>query len=148
MFDWINAETFAVLSVAALFGGMLFFSSVMAPLVFIKLPTATAGGFIRAVFPWYYLVMGATSLVGLIFILVGSANELILEWTLMSIILFGFVVARQWLMPQINKARDAATAGDSKQSDRFNRLHRVSVVINAMQLLLCTTVLIRLVYAQ
>lgn len=40
MFEWLNAETFAVLSVAALFGGMLFFSSVMAPLVFIKLPTS------------------------------------------------------------------------------------------------------------
>lgn len=121
MFEWLNAETFAVLSVAALFGGMLFFSSVMAPLVFIKLPTATAGGFIRAVFPWYYLVMGATSLVGLIFLFVSSGNDLILEWILMSIILFGFVVARQWLMPRINKARNAATAGDSKQNGRFKR---------------------------
>jgi len=41
------------LSLALTFGGMIFFSAVMAPLVFTKLPFETAGAFIRQVFPWY-----------------------------------------------------------------------------------------------
>jgi len=39
-------------------GGMTFFSTVMAPFVFTKLPLETAGPFIRAVFSWYYLAIG------------------------------------------------------------------------------------------
>ena len=42
-------------------GSMLFFSFVMAPLIFIKLEIREAGKFVRAVFPWYYLVVIALS---------------------------------------------------------------------------------------
>ena len=42
---------------ALLFGSMVFFSAVMAPLVFTKLDAETAGRFIRQVFPWYYLTV-------------------------------------------------------------------------------------------
>jgi hypothetical protein len=52
----------AGLTLALAFGGMTFFSAVMAPLVFTKLPFDTAGAFIRQVFPWYYLTIGAVSL--------------------------------------------------------------------------------------
>ena len=38
-----------------LLGAMLFFSGVMAPLIFTKLEADVAGRFIRQVFPWYYL---------------------------------------------------------------------------------------------
>ena len=39
------------LALALTFGGMTFFSGVMAPLVFTKLPFETAGAFSRQVFP-------------------------------------------------------------------------------------------------
>jgi hypothetical protein len=145
MLAWINAETFATLSIAALFGGMLFFSAVMAPLIFIKLPAPTSGRFIRAVFPWYYLAMGTLSLVALCLLLVADRAGLVPEWSLMLAVLGGFVIARQWLMPRINRARDAAIAGDSRQGIRFERLHRVSVGLNAVQLLIIVAVLIRLI---
>jgi hypothetical protein len=38
---------------------MTFFSAVMSPLVFAKLPLKVAGPLIRQVFPCYYLTMGA-----------------------------------------------------------------------------------------
>lgn len=41
------------IAVATLFGSMAFFTGVIAPLVFTKLEAAVAGGFIRALFPWY-----------------------------------------------------------------------------------------------
>ena len=47
----------AIVLVALLAGSMLFFSFVMAPLIFIKLDIDVAGKFVRAVFPWYYLLL-------------------------------------------------------------------------------------------
>ena len=44
-----------LLAAAGVFGSMLFFSAVVAPLVFIRLEAATAGQFIRGLFPSYYL---------------------------------------------------------------------------------------------
>ena len=70
---------------------------------------------------------------------------LVAEWLVMGVVLVGFVVASQWLMPRINHARDAALAGVAGQSGRFKRLHGVSVAVNAAQLLLCLAVLIRLI---
>ena len=42
-----------LISVATIFGSMVFFSCVVVPLVFIKLDGPTAGNFIRNIFPWY-----------------------------------------------------------------------------------------------
>ncbi len=43
------------IAAATLFGSMFFFSSVVAPRVFINLEPTAAGRFIRSLFPWYYL---------------------------------------------------------------------------------------------
>ena len=45
-----------LISVATIFGSMVFFSCVVAPLVFIKLDGPTAGNFIRNIFPMVLLV--------------------------------------------------------------------------------------------
>jgi hypothetical protein len=47
----------------------------------------------------------------------------------------GFLLARQVLMPAINAARDAAMA-DPAAARRFDRLHRASVMLNGVQVLL------------
>jgi len=47
--------------------------------------------------------------------------------------LAGFVLARQVLMPMINRARDAEVAGDAGAGSRFQRLHRLSVAFNGVQ---------------
>ena len=144
MVDWLNFQTFAVLGLAAVFGGMLFFSGLMAPLIFTQLPADTAGNFIRRVFPWYYLSIGCASLLALLCMLAFRGTT---AWEIIALVIVvaGFVFARQWLMPRINRARDAANDGDKSAHHRFDRLHRSSVMINGVQLLLVTIVLIRLV---
>jgi hypothetical protein len=121
------------LALALTFGGMTFFSAVMAPLVFTKLPFETAGAFIRQVFPWYYLTMGITTLIAMIALVLGASGAASWESALTALVLLGFIFARQLLMPMINHARDAETAGEANAAHRFGRLHRISVVINAVQ---------------
>lgn len=143
-----GAGVFAALSVsgavltAAVFGGMVFFAAVYAPLVFTKLPAGTAGAFIRAVFPVYYKVMGSAAIVaGLL--LLPSADGVV-----MVAIGAVFIVVMLLLMPRINAARDASLAGGpergSAEARRFARLHRLSVVINFVQMLAVLAVLVRL----
>jgi hypothetical protein len=44
-----------------------------------------------------------------------------------------FLFAWLWLMPRINQARDASPGGAAADA-RFGRLHRLSVAINAVQM--------------
>ena len=133
MNDIISFELLAGLFLAVTFGGMTFFSAVMAPLVFKKLQPQTAGAFIREVFPWYYATMGATTLAGFLFLL--PATRVTGAWPalLSGVVLVGFVLARQVLMPMINHSRDAELAGDATAGRRFMRLHGLSVAVNAGQ---------------
>ena len=127
-------------STATLFGSMAFFSCVMAPLVFIKLEEATAGRFIRSVFPWYYLVVLVLSLVAAL----ALAFALPLHAAAMAAVAAGAVVSRQMLMPRINHHRDAMLAGDSSAGKSFDRLHKLSVWINGAQLLAALAILVLL----
>lgn len=125
---------------AALFGGMLFFSALVAPLVFARLDPASAAGFIRALFPWYYLM---------IIVAGGLAATVLLalrpvEAAVLAAIALAAVFARQGLMPRINRARDSGEAGDGEAAARFARLHRYSVWLNAAQLLAAAAVLVRI----
>lgn len=129
----ITSQVFAGLALAVAFGGMTFFSVVMAPLVFVKLPPATAGGFIRQVFPWYYLSIGVVTALAAAALVAGAEPLAALLAALCSL---GFLIARQVLMPQINAARDA------KAGARFQRLHRLSVVINGAQWVLLAAALV------
>lgn len=118
--------------VGALAGSMLFFGVVIAPLVFRVLPAESAGAFLRAFFPNYY-VWGLVAAV-LAAAMAAFADPISL---LLSLVVAGlFIYARQSLMPKINAARDASLTGDQSAKTRFERLHRSSVVINAVQLVL------------
>ncbi len=125
---------------SAVFGGMVLFAFIYAPLVFIKLPAETAGGFIRSVFPVYYAAMAASSAV--------AGLLLLPQWTaaVMLAVSATFLAARFALMPRINAARDAslAAAGDAGAKRRFARLHRLSVIVNFVQMLAVLAVLIHL----
>ncbi len=119
-----------LISVATLFGSMAFFSGVVAPFTFTTLDAASAGRFVRGIFPWYYLVIAALSLLAVLSLVAVRP----LEAAVMSVIAFGAYVSRQLLMPRINDCRDRMLAGDTKAGKRFTRLHRLSVWINAAQL--------------
>jgi hypothetical protein len=138
-------ETFlsgiGLFATALLLGSMAFFSAVMAPLVFIKLEAATAGAFIRQVFPWYYLVVIGLAVVGAFAL--APVRSLDAIW-LAGVAAVG-VISRQMLMPRINADRDAVLAGDSSRQASFSRLHRLSVWINVVQLIIAAIVLIRFI---
>ncbi len=127
-----------LVAVATLFGSMAFFSCVVAPLIFIKLEAATAGRFVRSIFPWYYLVIAALSVAAAGFLAVGRP----LEASVMGLIALGAVLSRQVLMPRINHHRDRMVDGDPTAERRFVRLHRVSVWINGAQLIGALVVLV------
>ncbi len=119
---------------AALAGSMLFFAAVVAPTVFRSLPADHAGPFLRQLFPRYYLwglllSVGATvtALVAQTAVAISIAS---------AVILLLFVYARQFLVPQINRARDQELDGDAQAGARFRKLHLQSVLINGLQLLL------------
>ena len=133
-------DAIGLVAAATLFGSMVFFSCVMAPLIFTQLEAATAGRFVRAVFPWYYLLTGATALVAAAALAVSRWPEA----ALLALVAFGSWLSRQRLMPRINHHRDAMLSGDREAGRRFGRLHRLSVAINAGQLLLGLVVLLRL----
>ena len=130
----------AQLLTAALFGSMLFFSCVMAPLVFTQLEEATAGRFIRAVFPWYYALLGGLSFLAAVMAFFGRPLEAGILLGISSLALF----ARQVLMPMINELRDRALGGDADADSQFNQMHRLSVIINLVQLIAVTFVLVLL----
>lgn len=119
----------AAVLVAASLGAMLFFSGVIAPTVFQALPEQQAGAFLRAMFPKYFLINGAIGLVAgaLLFTQPVAAGLLIATGGAM-------IAVRYALIPRINAARDAWTGGDAAAKATFDRLHRVSVLVNVAEM--------------
>lgn len=133
----------ALILVASAWGGMLFFAGIFAPSVFGFLKADVAGGFIRRLFPIYYLVIGLICVIAAV-CLFFQWPETVLDVTFLLVVVVGFVVARQYMMPKINHLRDAALGGDSKAERGFNYWHQASVWLNSIQMLLILFVLVRL----
>ncbi|MCH1602963.1 MAG: DUF4149 domain-containing protein [Luminiphilus sp.] len=127
---------FANALVLMLLGAMLFFPSVVAPVVFTSLPEAQAGAFLRSMFPRYYAFMIALSLIAALLFLVGSNQSAFLATLVCLFVGVSTLWVRQWLLPRINAARDAQLAGDTEAGRRFDRDHKLSVGINMVQLVL------------
>ena len=120
--------------VSLVLGIMLFFSFILAPMIFKVLPPDNAGVFIRAIFPYYYLVN---------LLILGSISgfyifyqTFILDFYLVltSALLFFFNLV--YLMPKINKFKD------ERNEKAFKVSHFISVIINFAQLVMLGTVLI------
>jgi hypothetical protein len=125
--------------VALIIGGMVFFAAVIAPLVFTKLPPEHAGKFIRQVFPAYYLYHAILSILAAILLAFGRE----LDAAMMAAFAVLTIWLRQGLMPMINRQSDAAQAGDAAAKRRFDGMHRLSVVLNLVQMALAGVVLAR-----
>jgi hypothetical protein len=118
------------LSLGLLIGGMGFFSFIIAPLSFRLLDEATAGKFVRGLFPHYYLfviVAAGLAVVGTV------ARNPVVSKIMVAVLVLG-VLSRQVLMPAINKYRDRQLAGDDGARKWFGALHGLSVVVNFVQL--------------
>ena len=132
-------ETLALYVVAATLGAMLFFAVGVAPAVFQALPIEQAGQFLRKLFPRYYLALIVGSgVAGCLWI---SSAPLAAGTCLL--IAVSTLWIRQRLVPRINELRDAELAGDTAAGARFATMHRVSVMINMIQLLALVALLLK-----
>ena len=124
----------SVYMTSIIFGIMLFFSFVVAPVTFTALNEESARKFIRKIFPYYYIVNLAISSFVLIFFIFLKIFSL--DFFLILIVAVLFAVSNFILMPLINKYRD------EKQDNKFKQLHFISVLINFVQMILLLIVLI------
>ncbi len=126
-------------ALASWVGSILFFSFGVAPVIFRVLGAEAGGRFVRVLFPRYYawnVVSGAAALPAFLGVplvypeykgpWVGVQAGLILAGILI------FLYCGNSLTPAINAARDLGAEG----AGRFDRLHKRSVQLNAVALLL------------
>ena len=127
-------EQVSIYLTAMILGIMLFFSFVIAPVVFTTLDEDNARKFIRRIFPFYYNVNLAISFVVLLTFL--FLSKLGLDFYLILLITILFATSNYLLMPLINKYRD------EKQDKKFKYSHFISVVINFVQMICLVFLLI------
>ena len=121
-------EQIGIYLTSMILGIMLFFSFVIAPVVFTTLDDENARKFIRRIFPFYYNV----NLVITFFFLSKFGIKFIL---IITITIF-FAISNYYLMPLINKYRD------EKQNKKFKYSHFISVLINFIQIIFLVFLLI------
>jgi len=116
-------------------GIMLFFSFVVAPVVFTTLDEENARKFIRRIFPYYYKVNLGISLLILLILL--FANNFEVKFYLILVVAILFAISNYLLMPMINKFRD------ENQDKKFKYSHLTSVIFNFIQILILVVILFR-----
>ena len=127
-------EQLSIYLIAMILGIMLFFSFVIAPVVFTTLDEDNARKFIRRIFPFYYNVNLAISFVVLLTFL--FLSKLGVDFYLILLITILFATSNYLLMPLINKYRD------ENQDKKFKYSHFISVVINFVQMICLVFLLI------
>ena len=127
-------EQLSIYLIAMILGIMLFFSFVIAPVVFTTLDEDNARKFIRKIFPFYYNVNLAISFIVLLIFL--FLSKLGVDFYLILLITILFATSNYLLMPLINKYRD------EKQDKKFKYSHFISVVINFVQMICLVFLLI------
>ena len=119
-------EQISVYLTSMILGIMLFFSFVIAPVVFTTLDEENARKFIRRIFPFYYNVnLGISLIVVIIFLFLGKLG---IDFYLILGISILFAISNYLLMPLINKYRD------EEQDKKFKYSHFISVLINFIQM--------------
>ena len=122
-----------ILVAAATLSFMIFFPLVVATSVFKVLDEKQSSKFLRIFFPKYYLYGFVLSLAGVILSIYFENKLSILIY---SFIMVGFIFSRQILTPMVNKAKD------SNDEKKFNKLHKLSVFLNSLQIIGCIFLLV------
>ena len=108
-------------------GMMIFFSFVLAPMIFKILDAENAGKFVRKIFPYYYFVnLIFLSIAVILFIIISSLG---LSFYITLSLAISFVFAQFILMPLINKFKD------NNEEKKFKYAHGTSVLINFIQMI-------------
>ena len=127
-------EQIIIYLTSMILGIMLFFSFVIAPVVFTTLDEENARKFIRRIFPFYYNInLGISILILLIFLIISKIG---MDFYIFLVITILFAISNYILMPLINKFRD------EKQDKKFKYSHFISVIINFVQMTLIVLILI------
>ena len=108
-------------------GMMIFFSFVLAPMIFKILDAENAGKFVRKIFPYYYFVnLIFLSIAVILFVIISSLG---LSFYITLSLAISFVFAQFILMPIINKFKD------NNEEKKFKYAHGMSVLINFIQMI-------------
>ncbi len=122
-----------ILITAAILSFMIFFPAVVATSVFKVLDEKASSKFLRIFFPKYYLFGFILSCLGLLTSILKQDKISLFFFIFISL---SFIFSKQMLMPMINKAKD-----ESKEI-KFNKLHKLSVFINLLQIISCVVLLV------
>ena len=122
-----------ILITAAILSFMIFFPAVVATSVFKVLDEKASSKFLRIFFPKYYLFGFILSCLGLLTSILKQDKISLFFFIFISL---SFIFSKQMLMPMINKAKD-----ESKEI-KFNKLHKLSVFINFLQIISCVVLLV------
>ena len=108
-------------------GMMIFFSFVLAPMIFKILDAENAGKFVRKIFPYYYFVnLIFLTIATVIFFFISSLG---IDFYITLALALSFIFAQFLLMPLINKLKD------NNQQKKFKYAHGLSVLINFVQMI-------------
>lgn len=132
-------DSIYLIALTAWVGGILFFSFGVAPVIFKVLGAESGGKFVRALFPRYYqwgAISGAVALPSSVAVPL-CFPELRGPWVgVRALVIIGSTLAMLYagnvLTPAINAARDAGPGARA----RFDGLHRRSVRLNGLVLVL------------
>ncbi len=138
MTEYVNFHTVAAFLNALVLGSMVFFAAVVTPVAFKALEQPGRSAYLRALFPLYYRVLAAASALAALFI-----------WYRVEAIWLGlnaaaFLAADQLIRPRIERHRAGRERGDAADTRAFRRLHRLSVYLNLLQLIVALVVFFRL----
>lgn len=122
-----------ILITAAILSFMIFFPAVVATSVFKVLDEKASSKFLRIFFPKYYLFGFILSCLGLLTSILKQDKISLFFFIFISL---SFIFSKQILMPMINNAKD-----ESKEI-KFNKLHKLSVFINLLQIISCVVLLV------
>ena len=112
--------------IAISLGTMIFFSFIVAPVIFKVLDAVNAGKFVRKIFPFYYMInLIILSLVVILFIYKSQIN---IDFYLVLFLALLFAFLLFILMPMINKFKD------NNEDKKFDFSHKLSVILNFVQM--------------
>jgi len=112
--------------IAISLGMMIFFSFIVAPVIFKVLDAVNAGKFVRKIFPFYYMInLIILSLVVILFIYKSQIN---IDFYLVLFLALLFAFLLFILMPMINKFKD------NNEDKKFDFSHKLSVILNFVQM--------------
>jgi hypothetical protein len=143
-----------LLALVCWLGGMIFFTAIIAPVVFTLLPIADAGKLVAGLFPRYYIlgyVAGVISVALAIYFVVEHPPRL--WWSLSALALataLGLTIyAGMIIRPQVDAVRTVVEDQNPDPAKRaeFDRLHHLSVMLNGGVMLLNLSALLTTVTA-